>query len=237
MRILFRIPAGLLCVLFFVWSSCQFFNGTCAKHVMVSKFQWKPFCLAALSAEWLDWMEKWCELWRIRTGPIFVGEKWGILTFSQPTPVHVTWSECSRSRKGRKWRSDKSHDVITKVVSMKFQLFDIFLRAQMVVQQNMRQRLSERNVAGSFPDRDDQRLFAPSAHCRSHGGKQSNSSFFIFCPASFSDHKLALVGIIPNQILFSFSSDKERRTDSRHTVTLPASCRRDAMRVTWCCVM
>ena len=27
--------------------------------------------------------------------------------------------------------------------------------------------------------------------------------------------KLALVGIIPNQILFSFSSDKDRRTDSR----------------------
>ena len=31
----------------------------------------------------------------------------------------------------------------------------------------------------------------------------------------FSDCKLALVGIIPNQILFSFSSDKDRRTDSR----------------------
>ena len=28
-------------------------------------------------------------------------------------------------------------------------------------------------------------------------------------------HKLALVGIIPYQILFSFSSDKGRRTDSR----------------------
>ena len=27
--------------------------------------------------------------------------------------------------------------------------------------------------------------------------------------------KLVLVGIIPNQILFSFSSDKDRRTDSR----------------------
>ena len=27
--------------------------------------------------------------------------------------------------------------------------------------------------------------------------------------------KLALIGIIPNQILFSFSSDKDRRTDSR----------------------
>ena len=32
---------------------------------------------------------------------------------------------------------------------------------------------------------------------------------FFFC------HKLALVGIIPNQILFSFSSDKDWRTDSR----------------------
>ena len=27
--------------------------------------------------------------------------------------------------------------------------------------------------------------------------------------------KLALVGVIPNQVLFSFSSDKDRRTDSR----------------------
>ena len=32
---------------------------------------------------------------------------------------------------------------------------------------------------------------------------------------SFSKCKLALVGIIPSQILFSFSSDKDRRTDSR----------------------
>ena len=32
----------------------------------------------------------------------------------------------------------------------------------------------------------------------------------------WKDHrKLALVGIFPNQILFSFSSDKDRRTDSR----------------------
>ena len=29
------------------------------------------------------------------------------------------------------------------------------------------------------------------------------------------NRKLALVGIIPNQILFSFSSDKDRRTDSK----------------------
>ena len=31
----------------------------------------------------------------------------------------------------------------------------------------------------------------------------------------FCLRKLALVGIIPNQILFSFISDKDRRTDSR----------------------
>ena len=34
-------------------------------------------------------------------------------------------------------------------------------------------------------------------------------------PTTWYFRKLALVGIIPNQILFSFSSDKDRRTDSR----------------------
>ena len=27
-------------------------------------------CQPALSTEWLDWVARWCELWRIRTGPI-----------------------------------------------------------------------------------------------------------------------------------------------------------------------
>ena len=49
------------------------------------------------------------------------------------------------------------------------------------------------------------------------GGAGPSGTHFIKRLASkISDHKLALVGIIPNQILFSFSSDKDRRrTDSQ----------------------
>ena len=42
------------------------------------------------------------------------------------------------------------------------------------------------------------------------------------------DRKLALVGIIPNQILFSFSSDKDRRTDSRIRRKNTAQSRRES---------
>ena len=41
---------------------------------------------------------------------------------------------------------------------------------------------------------------------------------------SFFFRKLALVGIIPNQTFFSFSSDKDRRTDSRIRQKNTARC-------------
>ena len=43
--------------------------------------------------------------------------------------------------------------------------------------------------------------------------------------------KLALVGIIPNQILFSFSSEKDRRTDSRTRRKNTAQPRREERKI------
>ena len=47
-------------------------NGGYAHYNMVSKIQWKAIlaCHPALSTKWLDWVAKWCELWRMPTGPI-----------------------------------------------------------------------------------------------------------------------------------------------------------------------
>ena len=36
-------------------------------------------CHPALSTEWVDWVAKWCELWRIRTGPIYI--RWGLCEY------------------------------------------------------------------------------------------------------------------------------------------------------------
>ena len=40
-------------------------------------------CHPARSTEWLDWVAKWCELWRIHTGPIGVlAANWCLCSFS-----------------------------------------------------------------------------------------------------------------------------------------------------------
>ena len=52
---------------------CAFRHGPLTGPLMVSRIQWKPFWLTTQlypPNDWLGWPTKWCELWRIRAGPV-----------------------------------------------------------------------------------------------------------------------------------------------------------------------
>ena len=51
----------------------RFAMGPCAlRHGIQHSMEAILACHPALSTKWLDWVGKWCELWRMRTGPIVV---------------------------------------------------------------------------------------------------------------------------------------------------------------------
>ena len=52
-------------------------RGSCVlRHGIQNSMEAILDCHPALSTEWLDWVAKWCERWRMRTGPIVRDHGW-----------------------------------------------------------------------------------------------------------------------------------------------------------------
>ena len=104
----FRTFAGWLKIIPFLEGQACFCH---AHYVLVSNSQWRPFWLTTqlCPKKWLDWVAKWCELWRMHTGSIWLQSyqqtlwTWAKKKKGQKTMKreNETWQSCDENHTSR----------------------------------------------------------------------------------------------------------------------------------------